>query len=71
LTYRSTRWPDEVHVYLGALDHPDSFPATFHVYCDEQVAWLEVQDHLPRFAGTAVDAEPVSIGPAGTIPSEG
>lgn len=64
LTYRSNRWPDEVHVYLGALNDPDGFPATFHVYCAEQVAWLEIHDDLPRFSGTAVDAKPVTIGPA-------
>ena len=43
------KWPGEVHLYLGTLEHPEKFVPTGHVHAGEQLPWFEVQDELPRF----------------------
>lgn len=66
VAYRAERFPDEVHVYHGTLDHPDDLPPRGHVYTDEQLSWFEVHDALPRYATTGEGgAKPVRIGPCG------
>ena len=55
LTYESTRFPDYLQLHLGTLDTPDSVIPEAHVHFAEKVAWFEVDDELPRFAGSAAD----------------
>ena len=43
------KWPGEVHLYIGTLEHPEKFVPTGHVHAGEQLPWFEVQDELPRF----------------------
>lgn len=63
LTYTAERWPGEIHIYLGTLDNPSNFPASVHVYADEQLAWFEIADHAPRYATTGKAGKPVRVGP--------
>jgi len=50
--FKSQRWPDEVHVaralFTDALDRDP----TVHVYYDNHVPWLTVNDDLPKRPGT-------------------
>lgn len=48
LTYRSARFPGEVHVLIGAFDEPESFAPTDHVWVSEKLSWFDTTDHLPR-----------------------
>ena len=62
LTYEAERFADEVHINIGALDEPGRFPPTFHVHVAEQLPWLRLADHLPRYAASSHDAEPLPQG---------
>ncbi len=57
LTFEGTRWPDEVHVLVATLDQPDSISPQTHVHEAERIAWLKLDDGLPRFA-TLPSAKP-------------
>jgi hypothetical protein len=48
LTYHADWDKAGIHVYLGALDNPDTFPPRFHVNCAEKIAWFETTDDLKR-----------------------
>jgi len=61
LSYESTRWPDEIHVSIGAFDEPGALTPQFHVHCSEQLPWLDTADGLPRFAHSSVGAEPQEV----------
>lgn len=50
---------DRVQVTVGSLDEPDRVRVDDHVWTQEQIAWLEVDDELPRFkeSSTAVPSK--------------
>ncbi len=52
LSYEGERFPGEVHLYVSVLDEPGKFEPQFHVYCAEALAWLAIDDDLPRFEAT-------------------
>lgn len=49
LFFRSTRWPDELHIVLAALNEPIAQLPQIHVYYADHVSWLPLADTLPRF----------------------
>jgi len=51
ISYQSDRWPDQVHLYLGIFDDPDKIHPEGHVKCEEKIAWLNLDDDLPRYEG--------------------
>lgn len=53
LTYEAEHHPDEVHVNIGSLDEPQAFPPQSHVWVEEQLPWLHVDEHLPRHKATS------------------
>ena len=55
LSYESDRWPGEVHITVGSLDHPEDMPPRSHVFTEEQISWLHIADALPRYAKTGGD----------------
>ena len=55
LTYRSRRFPGEVHVLIGSLDEPENFPPTAHVWVSEKLPWFDTTDHLRRLARSGAD----------------
>ncbi len=59
LTYGSERWPDEVHVYVCTLDRPEAFEPEAHVNVGEQLAWLHLDDGLPRYLTSSSDGDPL------------
>ena len=42
LTYEGARWPGEVHVLVGALDHPEDFPPQRDAFAEEKLPWLHL-----------------------------
>jgi len=44
---------DRVQVCVGSLDDPGSIQIHDHVWTASQVPWFEIQDDLPRFAGSS------------------
>jgi len=48
LSYRSTQWPGEIHLYAPTFDNPAAYPPTFHVHWAEKLTWFGVMDSLPK-----------------------
>ncbi len=47
LTYRAAKWPDELHLHIGAMKTPDAFAPGGNVMTDEKVSWVRLEDDLP------------------------
>lgn len=45
-------WSDirTIWLYIGTLDHPESATPEFHIFVEEQIPWLRMEDGLPRHA---------------------
>jgi hypothetical protein len=44
LTYENEKLPDEIHIYIGALDHPEDFPPNAKPsFPEERVSWFHAQ----------------------------
>ena len=56
MSFASTRWPGEIHLYGVSLDNPETYVPQLHCFTDERLSWLHVSDDLPRFTQSA-DAE--------------
>ncbi len=52
LTYEADRFPAYVQVYVGTFDRPNQFLPQAHVHFSERVSWFNVNDELPRYAGS-------------------
>ncbi len=63
LAYESDRRPDHMDLYLCSFDDPAALIPQAHVRVEEQVAWFEVLDELPRYARTPRDGAPIRHGP--------
>jgi len=57
LTYASERFPGYVQLHLGSLDEPESIRPLAHVHFAEKVVWFEIDDDLPRYGGSAAEAD--------------
>ena len=53
MSFQSTAWPGEIHLYAVSLDEPDDYKPQLHCHHGEALAWLHVQDDLPRFDAKA------------------
>jgi hypothetical protein len=40
-----TTWP-----FIGTLDHPESVTPELHIFVEEQIPWLRINDGLPRYS---------------------
>ncbi len=52
LSYQSTRWPEEIHLMIGVLDHPEKLRPQFHIFFDERLPWATPTDDLPKYRTT-------------------
>ena len=50
MTMHETVLDDRVQVSLGSLDHPERVRPDDHVWTQEQLPWLKIDDDRPRFA---------------------
>ena len=47
----STRHPDQIDIVLANMHGPIDRPPQFHIYFDDRVDWVVVNDGLPRLGG--------------------
>ena len=59
MSFEGGRWPDEIHLFLGAFDDPAAFEPRAHVYVAEAMPWAKLADGLKRFARTSKDGPPL------------
>lgn len=43
LAYEGERWPGEVHIHLGTLDHPERLAPQKQGFADERLPWLRLE----------------------------
>ena len=53
LSFESTRWPGEVHLYAASLDDPSDYVPDLHCHHAEHLPWLHIADDLPKHRGSA------------------
>lgn len=52
ISFESTNWPGEIHLYAASLETPQAYRAERHVYWGEKLPWTDWQDDLPKNAGS-------------------
>lgn len=52
IAYQADLYPHEIHFYLGTLENSAELLPQFHVFYEEKLPWLEIEDDLPRHART-------------------
>ena len=60
LSFISSRWPGEVHLYAATLDDPSGYSPDLHCYTSEHLDWLNIEDYKPRYPKSAPGSLPVS-----------
>jgi hypothetical protein len=63
LAYETDQRPEQIDLYVCSLSDPAAVLPQVHLHAEEQVAWFEILDQLPRYAKSLHNAEPVRIGP--------
>ena len=58
MSFESTRWPGELHLYAASLDDPEAYTPELHCHHDEHLSWLKTSDDLPRYGASAPSEEP-------------
>ena len=58
MSFESTRWPGEVHLYGVSLDDAEAFVPELHCHTDEHLSWVKMNDDLPRHPRSAEGAAP-------------
>jgi hypothetical protein len=53
ISYQSDKFENEIHLYLGIFNEPEKLIPRNHVFYREHVAWLNINDGLPREEGLA------------------
>jgi hypothetical protein len=49
VAYDADRFPDEIHLYLAALEDASGLAPQFHVFAGEKVPWITLGDDLPKY----------------------
>ena len=60
MTYQFAGWPDETHLYAATMDAPAKFEPKAHFHYAERLAWVKLNDELPRYPGSAENTEPLT-----------
>jgi len=53
MSFESSRWPNEIHLYAISLDNPESYEPQLHCHYAERMNWLEIDDGLTKHLGSA------------------
>ena len=51
LTYAHAKRPDEVDIAVVAFDDPAVFSPTCHIWVDDKLPWVSIDDGLPQHCG--------------------
>ncbi|MEO6173223.1 MAG: GFA family protein [Arenimonas sp.] len=57
LFFKSSRWPDEIHVALSNFQTPVDKAPQVHAFWDTHVDWVVLNDDLPRRTGQQIFEE--------------
>ena len=49
ISFRDHRHPEYFSLSTGSLDDPNLAPATCHIYVEDQIKWLKIDDECKRF----------------------
>ncbi|MGX9462940.1 GFA family protein [Shewanella sp. A14] len=49
MTYRHLDYPEFCTLSIASLDEPQNVTPTYHIYTEEQVSWLKIDDICPRY----------------------
>jgi hypothetical protein len=55
LTYRSAKWPDELHLHVGVFDDANNFAPRGNVFTKEKLEWVVLEPDLPAYRTVASD----------------
>ena len=53
ISFESTRWPGEIHLYGVSRDDPENYKPDLHCHTQEHLEWLIIEDDLPKHYGSA------------------
>ena len=48
MSFAGERWPGEIHLFAASFDEPAAIAPQMHVYVEEQLPWVRLDDGLPR-----------------------
>lgn len=49
LSYRSTEYPGYCSLTIASLDNPNQVTPNYHIYTEDQVKWLKIEDNCQRY----------------------
>ncbi len=49
LTYRHKDYPGYTTISTGSMDDPNVFQPTYHIYTNDAVSWLNIEDDCKRY----------------------
>jgi hypothetical protein len=52
LAYQNTQWVEDIHLFVGTFDEPETLRPEFQIFAGERLDWLSLSDHLPRYRTT-------------------
>lgn len=54
--FEAEHYPGGMHLYAASLENPEDFEPTFHVNYESKLPWLQMNDDLPKYEGTLLNA---------------
>jgi hypothetical protein len=48
MSFAGDRWPGEIHLFAASFDEPGTLAPEAHVYVEEQLPWVRLDDGLPH-----------------------
>jgi arsenate reductase len=67
ISYQSSNWPDETHLFQASFDTPEQFEPNRHVLFDEHLPGFDLYDDLPRYAPGSAGPVAWGVKPAARI----
>lgn len=61
MSFESTRWRGEIHLYAASLDNPNDYVPELHCHYDEKLPWLHMEDSLPKYLVSADEGSPFAF----------
>lgn len=55
IAFRAQYQPKTIDVTLMSLDDSSQIKPEYHIWCESQVPWLSIHDHLPRYDDAGPD----------------
>ncbi|MEL6411682.1 MAG: hypothetical protein AAGK67_05365 [Pseudomonadota bacterium] len=54
--FEADHYAGGMHLYAASLEHPSDFHPTFHVNWKSKLPWLPMDDDLPKYDSTLLNA---------------